>query len=208
MKLWGVLFHSKVAAKVFTLILFLAGAVALPSCLNNSGKIVSVGRHTFKVPEQHLVKGSIPWLPSSQSDGLRFIINPDSRPQEQMFVGVDDYRTICNPSNQPTSNMLLEACQDAKAQFVNQNHALMNVRKVHPNADDKSQWQYSVSGINGEHRVIATCYALDSGGGGLCRSLKNYKDLVFSVGFRDSEIANLSQIWKTKNDMLSSWEEK
>lgn len=168
-------------------------------------KEITVGGHTFRVPRVHLENYYAPWTADGQPAGLRFIVNPDAPLQEQMSVGVDPSQGTCQPSAPPTSNMLEWACKlgpDARLQTA----GAFKPEKVFDRPDDKTHWGYKVPDGAGGYRVVAGCYALSDGKTGLCRSINSYKDLIYSVGFRDSEIARLPEIWAKVDALLSSWE--
>lgn len=178
--------------------------VSLSGC-DRSTREISVDRHTFRVPEKYLVKGSIPWLPTSQHEGLSFIINPEAPPQEQKIVGLGSTQTTCNPQTPPTSNMLSSACAGAEENSSKKPASDFRPEKIRPQ-DDPTQWAYRVKDVRGNYRTVATCFALSDGKSGLCRSINSYKDLVYSVGLRDSEIQRLPEIWAEVQEMLASWE--
>ncbi len=178
--------------------------VSLSGC-DRSTREIAVDHHTFRVPEKHLVKGSIPWLPASQHEGLSFVMNPEASPQEQKIVGLGSTQTTCNPQNPPTSNMLSSACAGAEKSSSKELGGDFRPEKVHPQ-DDPTQWAYRVRDAAGNYRTVATCFALSDGKSGLCRSINSYKDLVYSVGLRDSEIQHLPEIWAKVREMLASWE--
>lgn len=163
---------------------------------------VQVGEHNFRVPEAHLVDDE---ARSAAARGhLRFVINPEAPPEEQMLVGVDPSQGTCEPKHSPTSNMLSKACGASLTERDKQVGREFEPEKVFPR-ESRTHWEYRVHNDEDGYDTVAGCYAL-SNGRGLCRSIGNYKDLIYSVGFRDSEISNLPQIWAKAQDLLSSWE--
>lgn len=184
------------------------GAIILASlggCDSSDMKDIQIGDHTFRVPEAHLENYHAPWTADNRPGGLRFIVNPDAPLQEQMAVGVDPSQGTCQPSAPPKSNMLEWACKPGQGTGV-QTPGLFNPEKVFDRPDDKTQWGYRVPDGAGGYRHVAGCFALSDGKTGLCRSINSYKDLIYSVGFRDSEIARLPEIWAKVDELLSSWE--
>lgn len=185
------------------------GAIILASlggCEGGNVKSITVGGRTFHVPKAHLENYYAPWTIDGKPAGLRFIVNPDARLQEQMTVGVDPSQGTCQPSTRPKSNMLEWACklgQDAPVQTA----VAFNPEKIFDRPGDKTQWAYKVPDGLGGHREIAGCYALGNGNVGQCRSITSYKDLIYSVGFRDDDITRLPEILAKVNGLLSSWEE-
>lgn len=186
----------------------IAGAaviMGLGGCNGTGIKAVEIDGHSFRVPEEHLVQGTIPWLPASQSAGLKFVVNPVARSEDQLMFTIESTATTCQPTNPPTSNMLSSACIEAKKNSSVSSVSPFSPEKVHPQ-DDPTQWAYRVKDAGGNYRTVATCFALSDDKSGLCRSLNNYKDLVYSVGLRDSEIQRLPEIWAKVGEMLASWE--
>lgn len=178
--------------------------MAVSGCNGNGGRTVEVDGHVFHVPKEHLVQGTIPWLPVGQSEGLKFVINPGAQLKEQMIVTIESTTTTCHPKTPPTSSQLASACsaasQEDNSGNVAQNFAL---EKVYRNGDP-TQWEYR---LKGQGTVIASCYALsDNGEAGLCTSLGHYRGLVYSVGLRDSDVERLPSIREKVNGLLLSWE--
>jgi len=178
--------------------------MAVSGCNGNGGKTVEIDGHIFHVPKEHLVQGTIPWLPASQSEGLKFVINPGAQLKEQMIVTIDSTATTCHPKSPPASSQLASACsaalQGGAGENVAQNFLL---EKVHRDGDP-TQWEYR---LKDKGTVIASCYALsDNGEAGLCTSLGHYRGLVYSVGLRDSDVERLPSIREKVNGLLLSWE--
>lgn len=187
----------------------LVGVIILTSiggCNRSDTTDVVVDHHTFRVPEKYLLKGSIPWLPVSQSEGLNVVINPEARLQEQMIVGISSTQITCKPKTQPTSDMLSLACAKTGKNSGGQPHEAFNPEKVYPHRDDPTQWEYRQKVAGGNYETVASCYALSDGNTGLCRSISNYKDLVYSVGFREIDIQHLPEVWAKVYEMLSAWD--
>lgn len=181
--------------------------MAISSC-GGGPKSVEVDGHVFHVPQKYLVEGTIPWLPSGQSDGLKFIINPDARREEQMLVTIEATDGTCHPKTPPASNQLASACAAASEGSALLQTADYAVERVNRDGDP-TQWYYRLKGQEEGHEVIvASCYALSGDGkSGLCTSLNNYDDLVYSVGLRSDDVERLPTIRKTVSDLLKSWEE-
>lgn len=178
--------------------------MAVGGCNGNGGKTVEIDGHIFHVPKEHLVQGTIPWLPASQSEGVKFVINPGAQLKEQMIVTIESTATTCHPKSPPASSQLASACstasQGGSSENVAQNFVL---EKVHRDGDP-TQWEYR---LKDEGTVIASCYALsDNGEAGLCTSLGHYRGLVYSVGLRDSDVERLPSIREKVNGLLLSWE--
>ncbi len=195
---------TKVAAIVGVVIL-----MAISGCSGGGVKTVKVDGHVFHVPQEHLVREVIPWLPASQADGLRFVVNPNARPEEQMMVTIELTATTCHPKTSPASNQLASACMAAAQNGGSgEMEQAFIIEKVLRNGDP-TQWEYRLkdqSGM-GQGTVVASCYSLsDDGKAGLCTSLSTYKDLVYSVGLRDGDIQQLPAIRTKVREMLASWE--
>lgn len=183
---------------------------SIGGCSGGSFRDVTVDGHVFHVPSNHLVQGKIPWLPASQSDGLKFVLNPEARPEDQTLVTIESTKMTCRPATPPASTQLASACATAAREAGdNQADRDFDVEKVHPNGDP-TQWEYRLKSprASGQGVVVASCYAMsDSRQAGLCTSLNNYKDLVYSVSLRDSDVHGLPVIWDKVHRTLSSWEQ-
>lgn len=178
--------------------------MTVSGCNVSGGKTVEIDGHVFEVPKEHLVEGTIPWLPASQSEGLKFVINPRAQLKEQMIVTIESIATTCRPKSAPASGQLASACsaalQGVASEQVGRNFM---VEKVHRDGD-LTQWEYR---LKDDGTVVASCYALsDAGKAGLCTSLGHYKSLVYSVGLRDSDVQRLPSIREKVHDLLQSWE--
>ena len=178
--------------------------MAVSGCNGNGERAVKIDGHVFHVPKEHLVQGTIPWLPASQSEGLKFVINPGAQPKEQMIVTIESTATTCHPKSPPASSQLASACS-AASQGSDSGNVVQNfvLEKVHRDGD-LTQWEYR---LKDQGTVVASCYALsDNGEAGLCTSLGHYRGLVYSVGLRDSDVENLPSIREKVNGLLLSWE--
>lgn len=184
------------------------GAILLASlggCGDSSMQDITVGGHLFSVPQVYFVEDGLSWLPTMREQHLRFVINPHASPQERMIVGVDPSQGTCQPNASPGSNMLEWACKLSRGVSAPVTGDY-KPEKVFDRPGDKTQWGYRVPDDAGGYREVAGCFALSDGKAGLCHSINAYKDLIYSVGFRDSEIARLPQILAQVNGLLSSWE--
>ena len=100
--------------------------------------------------------------------------------------------------------MLAKACQASQTARDNRQGQKFKPEKVFTR-ENQTHWEYRVPDGDGGYDTVAGCYALTDGRG-LCRSINNYKDLIYSVGFRDSEISYLPEIWARVNQLLDEWE--
>ncbi|MEP9404450.1 hypothetical protein [Sphingomonas sp. VNH70] len=167
--------------------------------------MVKVDDHVFHVPKSYLIEGTIPWLPSSQSAGLKFLINPGVRPEEQMIVTIESSATTCHPKTPPVSSQLSTACSSARRNEEFSPLAKYTVEKVIMDSDP-TQWEYRLRIADGNlGSVVASCYLL-SEKKGLCTALGNYGDLVYSLGLRDEDMPRLAMIHKKIHDLLRAWE--
>lgn len=192
-------------------LLVVAAAIALVTmsgCSEGGRRSVSVDGHVFSVPEAHLVRGTIPWLPVSQSDGLTFVTNPEAPLAERVSVLVQSTSVTCRAQAAPAYDQLASACKAAAQGVEDQaTESRFEVEKVYENKDDP-WWTYRLQNPsgNGLGAMVASCSAM-SDGDGLCHSLGHYHDLVYSVGLRDSEIKRLPAIHAQVRALLSSWEQ-
>lgn len=185
--------------------------VSISGCSGGGVRTVRVDDHVFHVSDKYLVHGTIPWLPVSQSEGLKFIVNPKARPEEQLIVTIESTATTCHPTSQPASSQLGSVCLAvAQKRDSGVEEQKFTLGKVNRNGDP-TQWEYRVADSSGKGpgEVVASCYALsDNGKSGLCTSLSNYNDLVYSVGLRDIDVQHLQTIRAKVREMLTSWESR
>lgn len=179
--------------------------MAIGGCSRSDIKTVAIDGHVFNVPMKYVVQATVFYLPSSQSDGLTFYVNPEARPQQQKIVGMISTQIICQPGTPPTVNMLPVACAAAKGKKTEIQEPFAP-EKVYPHEGITFQWEYRVKDAEGNQRTVADCTTIDDGKDGLCTSISNYGNLVYSVGLRASEMQNLPEIWAKVREMLASWE--
>lgn len=183
--------------------------MGMGACSNDSVRTFTIGSHTFHVPRKHLVEGTIPWLPKSQSSGIKFIVNPDDRLEEQIIVTMEPMQRTCGYRTSSPSSQLFAACSDASRHAESGTPPKkFNIQKIDRNGDP-TQWDYILMNDKGggSSRIVASCYARsDSNGSGLCTSLSNYDDLVYSIGLRDVDVRRLPTIRSRIDGLLSSWE--
>lgn len=182
---------------------FVGGLISMTisGCSSSGPTAVKVDDHVFDVPQKHLVQGTIPWLPASQSDALKFIVNPEADVEEQMIVTMESTATTCHPTSPPASTQLASVCADATdiGEDAGHNFVLEKVLRD----GDPTQWEYR---LKDRGTVVASCYALSDDKTGLCTSLSRYNDLVYSVGLRDSDVVRLPAIREKVISLLQSWE--
>lgn len=182
-----------------------AGGAAAVMCLGGCGDVtvIHIDSYMFHVPKENMSRETIPWLPASQLDGLRFIINPEARSQEQIMVVIESTAGICRPASAPSHNMLSLACTQATRNDKAEIWSVFAPDKVHPRGHS-TQWEYRVADVNNDDWTVAACSGPSDSGS--CLSIGSYKRLVYSVRFRDSDIQHLPEIRSTVREMLSSWE--
>ncbi|HEY4370011.1 MAG TPA: hypothetical protein VGN07_22450 [Steroidobacteraceae bacterium] len=177
-------------------------------CDPNPTKTITIDGHVFRVPVHNLVWGTIPWLPARQNAGLRFVVDPDVPLPEQSSVLIESSRTLCHPQRVPQSQQFPEACA-GRLESVDDDlrTTTFNVRKAYPYGV-ASQWEYRISSDKQalDGAVVAACFALASGTGGLCQSRGFYNGLVYSVGLRDQDIDRVATLRKRVRALLASWE--
>jgi hypothetical protein len=185
-----------------------AALMTLTSCNETGVTVVQIADHEFHGPQAHLVKEAIPWLPASQSEGLKFLLDPNVRPEEQIIVTMESASISCRPEVHPASSQLSIACSEASHHAGNHEQSNQGVKKTYRDGD-LTQWEYQASiGKPGTGQVVASCYALSGKQGGLCTALSNYDDMVYSVGLRDGDIPRLPSIHRKVRELLGSWDRK
>jgi hypothetical protein len=184
--------------------------MTIGGCSRSDIKTVAIDGHVFHVPMKYVVQATVFYLPSSQSDGLTFYINPEAPLKERMIVGMESSTVRCPSGRNLGATPLASACH-AAVQKVGSDATQEGVEleKVYSNGDSTPWdgkptpwWNYRVKDRGGKDQgaVVATC------SNGLCDSYGTYGDLVYSAGLRDSEIKQLPLIHRKVHELLSSWE--
>lgn len=182
-------------------------AMVVSGCSNRDSELINIDGHRFDVPREHLIEERIPWLPQSPEKGLMFIINPKAPVHQRISVLIESTSITCNPKTPPAYGQLTSVCGAARRQAddVHQAQSLPLEKELWNG--DPTQWIYRLTDKRGKGQgdIVATCSAMGDGNG-LCHSLSNYGDLVYTIGLRDSEIERLPEIRKEVVELLSSWE--
>ena len=125
-------------------VVFFGGALAVVvgGCNRIDSEAINVDGYMFDVPKKHLIQEGIPWLPVSQSEILKFIVNPEDRPQEQIIVTIESISRTCNPKTEPVSDQLSSICsaasRDSPNEDLEQNVTLEKIIGLESN----TQWIY------------------------------------------------------------------
>jgi hypothetical protein len=164
----------------------------------------SVGGHNFVVPPDHLIRSNIPWLPASQADGVMFIVNPSDPPQRQIIVLLQERGQVC--AGAANSAYLGSLCGEPNdgGVFENANYK-SDLSKTSPYKDGIESFYVSRSDPK---RYIAICTepATPSDLGGLCSSASSYKNLKYTINFREKAISDLPGLMRSATSLLQSWE--
>jgi hypothetical protein len=177
------------------------------ACTNSGGRTIHVGDHTFEVPKNYLVQGTIPWLPSSQERGLRFVLQPRAPLPDQMIVGLENAREVCRPElARSQSENVRRICMATKGNGSAEDNTARPLRKVYPNPNDPTQWSYFTTTAGGDPVEIAYC--IPAAGEGLCTAMGNYYNLFYTVGFREREMSQVFSIRRKVVYLLARWERR
>lgn len=175
----------------------------MSSCSKPPATHVNIGSYDFKIPREHLLQGSIPWLPFEHSGAFRFIANPDDSIESQFIVTVEMSSSICNPASVPESNQLDVICLARNSNASRFHSRGSEYEKVYQQ-NDPTQWEYK---LHDQDVTVAACYLMSNKQqSGLCTSLGRYNDLVYSVSLRDSNVSDLPSIHRNITNMLYLWE--
>lgn len=189
-------------------IMAIAGGVIMGAggCTGIGKTTINIDGHVFLIPKEYLVQGIVPWLPTSQSEGLKFIIDPSAESEEQMIVTVESASMTCSPRTLPASNQLASACAAALQGKIHKDVTKPFALEKVLNDEDPTQWGYRLKGTDA---IVSSCYALDDNGKiGLCMAINNYDNLIYSIGLRHGDMDRLPQFLEKVNFMLTSWEKK
>lgn len=163
----------------------------------------SVGGRTFVVPQSYLLDSSIPWMPLEPKDGLIFTLNPSAPPKGQIIVLLQEYNQVCAGSK--SSPYLRSMCGDLASYRFKDERLDSGIAKIRPDDDDiVSYYVYR----NEPNRYIAVCAdaAMPDDLGGMCAAIYSYKELKFTIRFREAAISELPRLAKSSVALLSSWE--
>jgi hypothetical protein len=154
----------------------------------------TVDGHRFSVPRTNVL---------SSPGGMMFVMNPDASLPAQHIILVETKAIHCPGANKAALSMLASACAAATSRSLA--NVPRDLRKSFPYPDYRMEWTYSERSRTGVGRMYAVCSALAKRG--LCHSLNNYDDIVFSLSFRDEEIADLSALTAEVRRKLRRWEQ-
>lgn len=163
----------------------------------------SVGGRTFVVPRSYLIDSSIPWMPLGPKDGLIFTLNPAAPPKGEIIVLLQEHNQVCAGSK--NSPYLRSMCGDLGNYRLNGEQLDSGIANIRPDGDDiVSYYVYQ----NDPDRYIAVCADADMPDnlGGMCAAIYSYKELKFTIRFRESAISELPGLAKSSVALLSSWE--
>lgn len=170
------------------LFLFLA---AMAGCSSEVTR--QVGGHEFKIPREYLVQATVFYLPTSQSRGLRFVVNPGAPLQHQHMVSIDPSASCPSLKSYEPPDPRCRVVPTSLDKLVRE-----PIRRV----GDKIWWDYQ---FEEGGQLVAFCSALGDGEG-LCTHHGLYGDLPYAVGLRDSEMPKLVAIRKMIEQKLAEWE--
>jgi hypothetical protein len=188
-------------ARYFVLALSLLAA----GCGSKRERAVRVGEHTFLVPSSHLLDVWYPWLPASQANGLKFIVNTDDPLTEQIIVGVEPAGDICRPElASAQSETVRRTCSAAAKRAAPDKFDPLPLRKIYPNPSDPTQWGYYAMEPGG--RSIEISYCTPGNGQGLCNFVGHYSDLFYTVGLGERRISQVSEVRRRVESLLAQWE--
>jgi hypothetical protein len=176
----------------------------------SSFETLGIGGHVFRIPKEYLLHGTIPWLPSSQSDAIKFVVNPNSQIHSQNIVTVEAHSAACAQQKLIASPMLQRVCdEDNYREPVSRNESGTRLIRRFLGSSAK-QWEYWESGVaeNPSGGPVASCFAMESSKTGLCVTLGTYGDLVYSLRVTDSDIEHLSELKQEIRQLLNRWEVK
>ena len=148
----------------------------------------TIGEHSFRIPEANLVDANVSFLPASQNDAIRFVIDPTVPLPKQNMVTLRT-QMPCSPSSPWCRVRPISA-----EKLVN-----TKLRRVGP--EDRLTWTYT--SIEGE--PVVSCSAAGDHEG-LCTYYGTYEDLYYSLDLRDSQMPQLLALVQTTDGLLKRWE--
>jgi hypothetical protein len=186
----------------------------LSSCGDHGYTTLTIGGLVFRMPEQSIRFPQTPkWWPfGQQREGFNFVIDPEEGDPQTYTISVviAPMPERCVPWPTPEYNQLLRACIAAKRGVHSVEDTKGRLEKNYPDPTDETQWRYIIKRNGADSRVdeAAGCSGSpEIGIAGSCLTISNYKNLVYSIRFRDSEINKLTQLNNMVNERLASWEQ-
>jgi hypothetical protein len=163
-----------------------------------------VDNQRYAVPKTNLVTSEIPWLPSSQRNGLMFVLNPSDRPQQQVIILLEDNDQACvGRSGVAYMRSLCDPTGNARFDGAESDSVIMRVPSP-PN-------DFITLYVRRDHPAVflADCVVAASAGiDGLCHSVGAYRDTHFSISFPERSIHDLPKFVALTDQLLHSWEVK
>jgi hypothetical protein len=165
----------------------------------------SVDGHTFVVPKADAIQSNIPWLPASQADGLMFILNPSEPPPKQIVVLLQENGQVCGGAGRSTylGSMCGNPADNRRFDGADYQSKL---RKVPPQGNDIESFYVESESPN---TYVASCVSSPTKSpelGDLCSCIGQYKNLRYTIGFREKIVGQLPDLTKKANMLLQSWE--
>lgn len=152
-----------------------------------------VSGHRFKIPSKYVVDATVAFLPASQGEVLRFVINPSAPQQQQNMVSIHP-GAKCPPSDASLPRPL-------NCKVVPTTLAKLLRGKLSRVGND-TWWEYRF--VDGGE-LVAFCSGLEKSDG-LCTHYGLYKGLRYELALRDSQMPNLITLRRTTDELLSTWE--
>ena len=169
-------------------------ALTLSACGENNMQRIAIGRDTFEVPSERLLSSDVAFLPSSQNDALRFILNPEATGADEILVSVQDADLLCNLPGAKSPNYRGEACAG------NEQFSRTPLRRVDVEYSGGTLWEY----FNSDGVRVATCSKAGDDTG-LCTADGKFENTIFSIHFQDSRIDDLSALTSQVVETLNKW---
>lgn len=121
--------------------------------------IVEIDNHIFHVPDEYVEKATVFYLPSTQSEGFTFIVNPKAEPAKRHIVSIESASVRCGHKHSSLSSQLARVCA-AVAGHDDGIHSGQDfvVEKVFQHGY-ASQWQYHLKSNNGINQDTIVLHA-------------------------------------------------
>lgn len=169
-------------------------AITFSACGASNMQRVIIGEDTFLVPSERLLSANVEFLPSSQNDALRFILNPRDADSDQILVSVQSASVLCKLSGTKYSNYRGKTCDSNRKMFFRPPLHRSDVKY-----SGGTLWEYFDSdGIR-----VVTCSK--GKGAGNCTADGRFMSTIFSIHFQGNRINDLSYLMNEVVDTLSKW---
>ncbi len=177
----------------------LALALFLSGCSGAAMTEVKLGGHQFRVPDEHIVKEDVAFLPKGEADSMYVALDPRLPEKDQVLVIVGTTDKFCNFNAPPVIDQVPRACAVAKGRAPQPRTGRLT--KVARSAGATvSRYVYK-----GEDGGVAVSCSSEEGRSGSCSATFAWRDLVWDATFDEQWVPRLDELRATVARRLDEW---